>query len=133
MRVKLGIAAGAVAALILAAGSAFAAEMLPSGVSTQGTKLGTVLTDAKNMTLYIFAKDVAGKSNCNGKCAGAWPPLMAGDSAKAAGDFTIVIRDDGGKQWAHKGLPLYRWSKDKAPGEVLGHGFRDVWTAALLP
>ena len=129
MRVKLGIAAGAVAALILAAGSAFAAEM-PGGVSTQGTKLGTVLTDAKNMTLYIFAKDVAGKSNCNGKCAGAWPPLMAGDSAKAAGDFTIVVRDDGGKQWAHKGLPLYLWVKDKAPGDTTGHRFKDVWTAA---
>ncbi len=129
MRVKLGIAAGTVAALILAAGSALAAEM-PSGVSTQGSKLGTVLTDAKNMTLYYFDKDVVGKSNCNGKCATAWPPLMAGDSAKATGDFTIVVRDDGGKQWAHNGLPLYRWVKDKAPGDTTGHRFKNVWTVA---
>ncbi len=129
MRVKLGMAAGAVAALILAAGSVYAAEM-PSAVKMGDAKLGPVLTDAKGMTLYNFDKDVAGKSNCNGKCAGAWPPLMAGDAAKAAGDFTIVVRDDCGKQWAHKGLPLYLWSKDKAPGDVFGHGFKDVWTAA---
>lgn len=129
MQVKLGMAAGAVVAVMLAAGSAFAAE-LPSAVKTGDAKLGTVLTDAKNMTLYYFDKDVVGKSNCNGKCAGAWPPLMAGDSAKATGDFTIVVRDDGGKQWAHNGLPLYRWVKDKAPGDTTGHRFKNVWTVA---
>ena len=129
MRMKLGIATGAVAVLISAAGSAFAADM-PSGMHTQGAKLGTVLSDAKGMTLYYFDKDVAGKSNCNGKCANSWPPLMAGDGAEAVGDFTVVVRDDGGKQWAHKGLPLYRWVKDKAPGDTTGHRFKNVWTAA---
>ena len=79
---------------------------------------------------YYFDKDVAGKSNCNGKCANAWPPLMAGDGAKAVDEFTIVVRDDGGKQWAHKGLPLYRWVKDEKPGDTTGHRFKNVWTAA---
>ena len=129
MRVKTGIATGAVAALLLAAGAAMAGDM-PAMVKTGDTKLGSVLTDTKGMTLYYFDKDVAGKSNCNGPCANAWPPLMAGDGAKAAGDFTIVVRDDGGKQWALKGLPLYLWSKDKAPGDTTGHRFKDVWTAA---
>ena len=129
MRMKFGTTAGAVVAVMLVAGSAGAADM-PSAVKTGGAKLGTVLTDAKGMTLYNFDKGVAGKSNCNGKCVTAWPPLMAGDIAKAAGVFTIVVRDDGGKQWAHKGLPLYRWVKDKKPGDTTGHRFKNVWTVA---
>ena len=129
MRVKYGIATGAVAALMLAAGAVMAGEM-PATIKAGDSKLGTVLTDAKGMTLYYFDKDVAGKSNCNGKCANAWPPLMAGDNAKVADDFTVVVRDDGGKQWAHRGLPLYRWVKDEKPGDTTGHRFKNVWTVA---
>lgn len=129
MRVKHLIASSAVAAVMLAAGSAFAADM-PAMVKTGDSSLGSVLTDTEGMTLYYFDKDVAGKSNCNGKCATAWPPLMAGDDAKVTGDFSIVVRDDGGKQWAHKGLPLYLWVKDKAPGDTTGHRVGDKWTVA---
>ena len=129
MRMKHGIAAAAVAALMLAAGAAAAGEM-PGTIKSGDSKLGAVLTDTKGMTLYYFDKDVAGKSNCNGKCATAWPPLMVGDSAKAVDDFTIVVRDDGGRQWAHRGLPLYRWVKDKIPGDTTGHRFKNVWTVA---
>jgi len=129
MRVTNGIAAGAVVALMLAAGAAVAGEM-PGMVKSGDSSLGPVLTDVKGMTLYYFDKDVAGKSNCNGKCATAWPPLMAGDGAKAVDDFSIVVRDDGGKQWAHRGLPLYGWVKDEKPGDTTGHRFKNVWTVA---
>ena len=129
MRMKHGIAAAAAAALMLAAGAAAAGEM-PGTIKSGDSKLGAVLTDTKGMTLYYFDKDVAGKSNCNGKCATAWPPLMVGDSAKAVDEFTIVVRDDGGRQWAHRGLPLYRWVKDEKPGDTTGHRFKNVWTVA---
>lgn len=129
MRTKYGVMAVAIAALILTACASVAYET-PSAVKTTDSKLGPVLADTKGMTLYYFDKDVAGKSNCNGKCAEAWPPLMASDSAKAMDDFTIVVRDDGGKQWAHRGLPLYTWVKDKKPGDTTGHRFKNVWTVA---
>ena len=38
---------------------------------------GKVLIDDKGMTLYVFDKDSASKSACNGPCAGNWPPLIA--------------------------------------------------------
>jgi predicted lipoprotein with Yx(FWY)xxD motif len=129
MRVNIGITAISVVALMLGAGAALAGEM-PSMIKAGDSKLGPVLTDANGMTLYYFDKDVAGKSNCNGKCAQNWPPLMAGDSAKAMDDFTIVVRDDGSKQWAHKGLPLYLWVKDQNPGDTTGHRVGDRWTVA---
>ena len=88
-----------------------------------------VLTNSSGMTLYTFDKDVAGngKSVCNGPCAANWPPVMAQDSDKASGDYSIVTRDDGKKQWAFKGKPLYLWAKDQKPGDKTGDGFNNVW------
>lgn len=91
-----------------------------------------VLTGSNGMTLYTFDKDVAdsGKSVCNGPCATNWPPLFADDKASAAGDYSIVTRDDGKKQWALKGKPLYYWIKDQKPGDKTGDGFNNVWRVA---
>ena len=86
---------------------------------------------AKGMTLYTFDKDTPGKSVCNGKCATNWPPAIAGDGAKPAGDWTIVARGDGMKQWAYKGKPVYAWVKDSKPGDTTGDGFLNgAWHVA---
>ena len=91
-----------------------------------------LLTGSNGMTLYTFDKDVAGsgKSVCNGPCANNWPPLYAADSDTASGDYSIVSRDDGKKQWAFRGKPLYYWVKDQKPGERSGDGFNNVWRVA---
>ena len=61
-----------------------------------------VLVGPNGMTLYVFDKDTADKSVCNGGCATNWPPLMAADTDKVAGDYTIITRDEGKKHWALK-------------------------------
>ena len=93
---------------------------------------GGVLTGATGMTLYTFDRDAAnsGKSVCNGPCAANWPPLMASDAAKPGGAYTVISRDDGKKQWAFKGKPLYYWTKDQKPGDKTGDGFNSVWHVA---
>ena len=90
------------------------------------------LTNSAGMTLYTFDKDAAGsgKSVCNGACAGLWPPLLAAADAKPSGDYTIITRDDGARQWAYKGKPLYLWSKDTKSGDRSGDGFNNVWRLA---
>ena len=90
---------------------------------------GGVVTGSNGMTLYTFDKDAAGsgKSVCNGPCATNWPPLFADEGAQASGDYSIVTRDDGKKQWALKGKPLYFWAKDKQPGDKTGDGVNKVW------
>ena len=66
------------ALLLLMAGYAYAADKMPDGVQTRKADSGMdVSADAKGMTLYTFAKDADGKSNCNARCAMAWPPLAA--------------------------------------------------------
>jgi predicted lipoprotein with Yx(FWY)xxD motif len=98
---------------------------------TADTSKGKALVDSKSMTLYTFDKDTAaGKSSCNGQCAVNWPPLMASAGAMPSGDWTIVTRDDGTKQWAYKGKPLYAFHKDAKPGDVAGDGVNNVWHIA---
>jgi len=91
-----------------------------------------MLTGSNGMTLYTFDKDAAGsgKSMCNGPCAANWPPLMATDADAASADYSIVTRDDGKKQWAFKGKPLYFWSKDVKAGDKTGDGFNNLWHVA---
>ena len=94
-----------------------------------------LMTGANGMTLYTFDKDAigSGKSVCNGQCATNWPPFMAAAADRSGGDWTIVTRDDGSKQWAWSGQPLYYWAKDQKPGDVTGDGFNKVWHAVRPP
>ena len=104
--------------------------LIVAGALVADTSKGKALVDAKGMTLYTFDRDAAGKSNCNGQCAQNWPPLMAAADAAASGDWSVVTRDDGAKQWAYKGKPLYTWVKDTQAGEVTGDGVNNVWHIA---
>jgi predicted lipoprotein with Yx(FWY)xxD motif len=122
---------GAVSVLLLAL-CAFAADEMPAGVQSRKSDTGSmVLADAKGMTLYTFDKDTDGKSACNGNCAKNWPPLTAETGATSTGDWTVVTRDDGSKQWAYKGKALYTWVKDGKPGETTGDGVGKVWHNAV--
>jgi predicted lipoprotein with Yx(FWY)xxD motif len=56
--------------------------------------------------------------------------LLAATDAKARGDYSIIMRDDGTKQWAYKGKPLYLWIKDSKPGDRTGDGFNNAWRLA---
>ena len=88
-----------------------------------------VLATPSGATVYTFDKDTvgSGKSACNGPCAQLWPPVAAQASDAASGDWSIVTRDDGSKQWAYKGAPIYTFSKDAKPGDTTGDKFKDVW------
>lgn len=115
------------AAISLAGCSTMSSTPPPPTKVTDG-----VLTNAAGMTLYTFDKDGAGsgKSECNGPCATNWPPLLAAADAKASGEYTIITRNDGAKQWAYKGKPLYLWIKDTKPGDRSGDGFNNAWRVA---
>lgn len=112
--------------------AACASADMAAPAKTGSTAMGPVLVDAKGMTLYTFDRDTTpGKSACNGQCAQNWPPLMAAADAKSMGDWSVITRDDGAKQWAYKGKPLYGWTKDQKPGDTTGDGFLNgAWHVA---
>ncbi len=90
-----------------------------------------VFADADGKTLYTFDKDeTPGKSACYGECSAAWPPLAAPADAKASGEWSVITRDDGAKQWAWKGKPLYTFVKDEKFGDAKGENLMKMWHAA---
>jgi predicted lipoprotein with Yx(FWY)xxD motif len=113
----------------LVCASLFAVSTL--AVAAEPAKMeGGVLVGSNGMTLYTFDKDAAGKSLCTEKCAENWPPLLAQDRDKGSGDYSIILRDNGKKQWAYKGKPLYTWAKDTKPGDKTGDNVNNVWHVA---
>jgi predicted lipoprotein with Yx(FWY)xxD motif len=76
--------------------------------------------------LYFYDLDKDGKSVCNKGCDGAWRPVYAPPSAVSKGLWTVIARDDGSRQWAYKGRPVYTLYHDDpaAPG---GDGREGVW------
>ncbi|MFI9169059.1 SCO0930 family lipoprotein [Streptomyces lincolnensis] len=98
-------------------------------------ELGSVLTDSKGLTLYRFDQDTAEppKSNCDGDCATAWPPVPADDATAGAGidkgKLGEVTRADGTKQLTIGGWPAYRYAKDTKAGDVAGQGVGGKWYA----
>jgi len=120
----------------------------PAGVTFQTVKMGkvtyvpgsssdqqaelTVFADAKGITLYTFDKDQPGKSVCDGECAKYWTAFAAAADAKPVGDWSIIDRADGSKQWAFQGKPLYTFIQDKKVGSYAGNGLADnTWHIAF--
>jgi predicted lipoprotein with Yx(FWY)xxD motif len=105
----------------LALSLAFAAQANPT-IERNG-----MLASKDGRTLYTFDKDSAGVSNCSGGCLAAWPAFTVADPSAAGGDFSVLTRSDGTKQWAHKGKPLYFFAGDAQPGEANGDKQGGVW------
>jgi predicted lipoprotein with Yx(FWY)xxD motif len=121
----LNIVATAILALMIAGYAA--AQNMPSAVKVTGGNL----TDAKGMTLYTFDNDKEpDKSACAGNCLNNWPVLKAEAADKNIGDWKVITRDDGSKQWSYKGKPLYYFAMDKAAGDKAGDGRGMVWHIA---
>ena len=95
---------------------------------------GYWVANADGLTVYTYDKDTTpGKSSCVAECLAAWPAVVAPAGAKASGDWSIITRDDGAKQWAFKGKPLYTFVKEAGVGESKGNGAGGgAWHAVKL-
>ncbi len=129
--IRTNILALALFATLLFGSAAQAQTMTPKPATTMKMAGVAFLTGAGGMTLYTLDADPPGASTCNGPCAVIWPPLMASPGAKPMGDYTVVTRGDGSRQWAYKGKPLYYFAKDQQPMDVYGQGVAGKWEIAL--
>jgi predicted lipoprotein with Yx(FWY)xxD motif len=108
------------AAFVLAACASMSSPMVKSADG--------VLVNEAGMTLYTFDKDEAGsgRSACTGPCAALWPAVPA-TAASYAPPYSVITRDDGTKQLARNGKPLYLFAQDTQPGERKGDKVKNVW------
>lgn len=99
--------------------------------------IGLRVTDGDGRSLYRFDKDTAepSQSNCEGDCAVTWPPLLV---SRGQGLYVVGIaperagfieRADGSCQITIGGRPVYYFSKDQQPGDLLGQGVGGTWFA----
>jgi len=129
------------ALLVLAGAQAFTPHSNAASATVmtkKDAKLGTILADAKGMTLYLFTKDVKeNESTCVDKCATDWPPLTvtsASDLQLASGidgKLATFKRADGTLQVSYNGIPLYHFVKDKDSGDAYGQGMGNVWFVVM--
>lgn len=128
------IGVGFAASMVLFAASSHAAGPYPSDVAATSLGHGTRLTDADGFTLYRFDNDLRepGTSVCTGECAEQRPPLLVAEiPAEIPENWGLIERDDGTRQWAYAGRPLYRYVRDEHKGSAYGEG--DGWTVAFDP
>jgi predicted lipoprotein with Yx(FWY)xxD motif len=124
------MATASACALATACGATGAATSMPTYevLARAVPGLGTIITDGRGFTLYMYAPDNRGASRCYGFCAQQWPPLLlppgvtrpvAGPGVRAA--LLGTVRRTGGQlQATYGGWPLYRWIGDTAPGQATG-------------
>jgi predicted lipoprotein with Yx(FWY)xxD motif len=124
---RTAAAAVSVVALVLlgvaVAGAGGPGPSAAGGLRT--AKIGgvTVLTNAQGLTLYSFGPDTPSRSNCNGTCAGYWPPVTGTPAAGpgVTGKLGTIKRSDGAAQATYNGHPLYTYIADTAPGQAHGN------------
>jgi predicted lipoprotein with Yx(FWY)xxD motif len=113
-------------AALLVGGSALAADppTTPPTVITRPVFDGVVNADVQGRTLYAPESGA-----CDAACSTSWKPFAAAWIAGPVGDWTIVGRKDGARQWAYKGKPVYTFHADQRAGDMKGEGAEGRWRA----
>lgn len=117
--------------LSLTAFAAMTTAALAASPIKVATESGEVIAGSDSYkTLYVYANDGEGLSNCYDACAEKWPPHLAEYWDDPRPPFSTIERKDGSKQWAKDGMPLYFSILDEAKGDTNGDGQDGLWTAA---
>lgn len=100
---------------------------LPSGFSIEELPDAAAfsLTNDVGHTLYVNnVKNEASEAD--------WQPVRAPLLVTPKGDFSVIDRDDGIRQWAYRGMALYSYSRDLAPGYANGIKANGEWSVAKI-
>ncbi len=87
-------------------------SLVPPGFAVKTTGLGRLLTTDKNASIYAYDDDTATASACTDDCTRLWRPVTAPALARSMGDWTILERSAGVRQWVFRGKPLYTFAND---------------------
>jgi predicted lipoprotein with Yx(FWY)xxD motif len=109
---------------------------IPPGFSIVTSSLGRQLLTDKQYAVYSSDHDGPEKSNCDAQCTVTWTPVMAAESARPVGEWTIFERSPGIRQWAFRKRPVYSYTLDSIPRGLQGNdvpGWHAVYTQAAPP
>lgn len=109
---------------------------VPPGFNVITTHGGRLVVNEQRFSLYTWDKDQPNKSNCTGDCARVWIPALAPASAQPLGEWSIIQRGPGVRQWAFRKKPVYTFSEDTGRASLAGSevpGWNNVYTQLAPP
>jgi predicted lipoprotein with Yx(FWY)xxD motif len=120
------------------AAMAFASSTVAIDSASNSTLGEHVLISSQGRTLYVLSPETTHHLLCKStECVKFWPPLTISSTKEKIklgsgvhGKVGWFKRSNGTLQVTLNGLPLYRFSEDKANGEVNGQNFKSfggVW------
>lgn len=112
---------------------------IPAGFAIKTSALGRLLTTDEGFSVYSYDKDTAEKTMCDSVCTRTWEPLLAPQTAQAEGDWSIMERAPGVRQWTYRQQPLYAYAPDERSNRTSSlegsdvDGWRNVYTQQAPP
>ena len=104
---------------------------VPPGFQVSTTVRGRLLQTERGFSIYSSDADQPGKSTCDAACVQTWIPMLAPASVRPHGDWAIIERAPGYRQWVFRGRPLYRYALDSSARSLEGSdvpGWHNVYT-----
>lgn len=104
---------------------------LPPGFAVKTTSIGRMLTTHRNYAVYAYDNDRADTTACIDDCLDERRPVLAPALARGFGEWSILERSPGVRQWVFRGAPLYTHSLDPEPWSQVGSddpGWNNVFT-----
>jgi predicted lipoprotein with Yx(FWY)xxD motif len=81
--------------------------LLPPGFIVVTVATGRLVVTADRASVYTSDRDAPNKSNCYDRCTDEWTPALAPEFAEANGEWGVIERSPGVKQWTFRTKPLY--------------------------
>ena len=104
---------------------------LPAQFKVTTSLTGRLVTTNDGWSVYTFEGDSRNKSNCYDECLDSWEPVLAATYARPVGEWTIFERSPDIRQWAFRGMPVYRYLEDHRKNSQAGSDivrWRNVYT-----
>lgn len=109
---------------------------VPPGFAVKTMSTGRLLVTDKGRSVYASERDTPQKSNCDATCTDTWIPLLGPaysvePQGNARGEWSLIERSAGIKQWTFRGQPLYEYRLDTGANGFRGSdvpGWHNVYT-----
>jgi predicted lipoprotein with Yx(FWY)xxD motif len=104
---------------------------VPPAFNVKTVATGRLLVNHVGFSVYMWDKDGPNKSNCYNDCLKDWTPVQAPQTAQPQGEWGIIERAPGIKQWTYRTRPVYTRVQDRRFRSMEGSdvpGWHNVYT-----
>jgi len=103
----------------------------PPGFSIRNSFNGRMLATERGESIYSYDGDTADSSSCRSTCLAKWKPVLGPSLAREQGEWSLLERSPGERQWVFRGKPLYTYVLDSRTWSQKGSdetGWNNVFT-----